>query len=50
MANKIKISGSEPIEYGPHDIQFGDYVYTPVSLDDPQQVYSLLFSAYGSHG
>ena len=37
MANVIKISGSDPIEYGPHDIQFGDYVYTPVSLDDPQQ-------------
>lgn len=37
MANVIKISGSEPIEYGPYDIQFGDYVYTPVSLDDPQQ-------------
>lgn len=37
MAIKIKISGSEPIEYGPYDIQFGDYVYTPVSLDDPQQ-------------
>lgn len=37
MANAIKISGSEPIEYGPHDIQLGDYVYTPVSLDDPQQ-------------
>lgn len=37
MANKIKISGSEPIEYGPHDIQFDDYVYAPVSLDDPQQ-------------
>lgn len=37
MANKIKISGSEPIEYGPHDFQLGDYVYTPVSLDDPSQ-------------
>lgn len=37
MANVIKISGSDPIEYGPHDIQFDDYVYTPVSLDDPQQ-------------
>lgn len=37
MANVIKISGSDPIEYGPYDIQFGDYVYTPVSLDDPQQ-------------
>lgn len=37
MANVIKISGSEPIEYGPHDIQLGDYVYAPVSLDDPSQ-------------
>lgn len=37
MANKIKISGFESIEYGPYDICFGDYVYTPVSLDDPQQ-------------
>lgn len=37
MANKIKISGSEPIKYGPHDFQLGDYVYTPVSLDDPSQ-------------
>ena len=27
MAMKIKISGSEPIEYGPHDFQLGDYVY-----------------------
>ena len=37
MANKIKISGSEPIKYGPHDFQLGDYVYTPVSLNDPSQ-------------
>jgi hypothetical protein len=37
MAMKIKISGSEPIEYGPHDFQLGDYVYAPASLDDPQQ-------------
>ena len=37
MANKIKISGSEPIKYGPHDFQLGDYVYAPVSLDDPSQ-------------
>lgn len=27
MANVIKISGSEPIEYGPLDIQLGDYMY-----------------------
>ena len=37
MSMKIKISGSEPIEYGPHDFQLGDYVYAPASLDDPQQ-------------
>ena len=37
MANKIKISGSEPVKYGPHDFQFGDYVYAPVSLNDPSQ-------------
>lgn len=37
MAMKIKISGSEPIEYGPHNFQLGDYVYAPASLDDPQQ-------------
>ena len=37
MANKIKISGSEPVKYGPHDFQLGDYIYTPVSLEDPQQ-------------
>ena len=37
MANKIKISGSEPVEYGPHDFQLGDYVYAPVSLNDPSQ-------------
>lgn len=32
MANKIKISGFEPVKYGPHDFQLGDYVYAPVSL------------------
>lgn len=37
MANKIKISGSEPVKYGPHDFQLGDYVYAPVSLNDPSQ-------------
>ena len=37
MANRIKISGSEPIKYSRHDFQLGDYVYAPVSLDDPQQ-------------
>ena len=37
MANKIKISRCEPVKYGPHDFQLGDYVYTPVSLDDPSQ-------------
>lgn len=37
MANKIKISGSEPIKYGPHDFQLGDYVYAPVSSYGPQQ-------------
>ena len=37
MAMKINISGSEPIEYGPHDFQLGDYVYAPASLYDPQQ-------------
>lgn len=36
MANKIKISGSEPVKYGPHDFQFGDYVYAPVSSYGPQ--------------
>ena len=35
MANKIKISGCEPVKYGPHDFQLGDYVYAPVSLNDP---------------
>ena len=35
MANKIKISGSEPVKYGPHDFQLGDYVYAPVYLNDP---------------
>lgn len=37
MANKIKISDSEPIKYSRHDFQLGDYVYAPVFLDDPQQ-------------
>lgn len=37
MANKIKISGSELVKYGPHDFQLGDYVYAPVSLNDPSQ-------------
>ena len=37
MANKIKISGSEPVKYGPHDFQLGDYVYHPVSLNDSSQ-------------
>ena len=37
MANKIKISGCEPVKYGPHDFQFGDYVYAPVSSYGPQQ-------------
>ena len=37
MANKIKISGCEPVKYGPHDFQLGDYVYAPVSSYDPQQ-------------
>ena len=35
MANKIKISGCEPVKYGPHDFQLGDYVYAPVYLNDP---------------
>lgn len=37
MANKIKISGTEPVKYGPHDFQLGDYVYAPVSSYGPQQ-------------
>ena len=37
MANKIKISGCEPVKYGPHDFQLGDYVYAPVSSYGPQQ-------------
>lgn len=37
MANKIKISSTEPVKYGPHDFQLGDYVYAPVSLNDPSQ-------------
>ena len=35
MANKINISGCEPVKYGPHDFQLGDYVYAPVYLNDP---------------
>ena len=35
MPNKIKISGCEPVKYGPHDFQLGDYVYAPVYLNDP---------------
>ena len=37
MANRIKISGCEPVKYGPHDFQLGDYVYAPVSSYGPQQ-------------
>ena len=37
MANKIKISGCELVKYGPHDFQLGDYVYAPVSLNDPSK-------------
>lgn len=37
MANKIKIRSSEPVKYGPHDFQLGDYVYAPVSSYGPQQ-------------
>ena len=37
MANKIKISGCEPVKYGPHDFQLDDYVYAPVSINDPSQ-------------
>lgn len=37
MANKIKIRSFEPVKYGPHDFQLGDYVYAPVSLNDPSQ-------------
>ena len=37
MANKIKISGCEPVKYVPHDFQLGDYVYAPVSLNDQSQ-------------
>lgn len=36
MANKIKISGTEPVKYGSHDFQLGDYVYAPVSSFGPQ--------------
>ena len=45
MANKIKISGCEPVKYGPHDFQLGDYVYVPVSLDDPSQGNQLAYIA-----
>lgn len=45
MANKIKISGCEPVKYGPHDFQLGDYVYAPVSLDDPSQGNQLAYIA-----
>lgn len=37
MANIIKISSSEPVKYSRHDFQLSDYVYAPVSLDDPSQ-------------
>ena len=36
MANKIKISNSEPIKYSRHDFQLGDYVYAPVSISKHQ--------------
>ena len=45
MANKIKIRSSEPVKYGPHDFQLGDYVYVPVSLDDPSQGNQLAYIA-----
>ena len=45
MANKIKISGCEPVKYGPHDFQLGDYVYAPVSLNDPSQGNQLAYIA-----
>ena len=45
MANKIKISGCEPVKYGPHDFQLGDYVYAPVSLNDPSQGNELAYIA-----
>ena len=45
MANKIKISGCEPVKYCPHDFQLGDYVYAPVSLDDPSQENELAYIA-----
>ena len=44
MANKIKISGCEPVKYGPHDFQLGDYVYAPVSLNDPSKGNELAYS------
>ena len=43
MANKIKISGCEPVKYGPHDFQLGDYVYAPVSSYGPQQGNQLVY-------
>ena len=45
MANKIKISGCEPVKYGPHDFQLGDYVYAPVSLNDPSKGNELAYIA-----
>ena len=45
MANKIKISGCEPVKYGPHDFQLGDYVYAPVSINDPSQGNQLAYIA-----
>ena len=43
MANKIKISGCEPVKYGPHDFQLGDYVYAPVSSYGPQKENQLAY-------
>ena len=45
MANKIKIRSSEPVKYGPHDFQLGDYVYAPVSLNDTSQGNQLAYIA-----
>ena len=45
MANKIKISGCDPVKYGPHDFQLGDYVYAPVSINDPSQGNELAYIA-----
>ena len=51
MANKIKISGCEPVKYGPHDFQLGDYVYAPVSLNDPSQGNELAYiDGHGKEG